>query len=184
MLTLIVSRTQDVNWHGLAKVRVLDGKEGHTFKSYLAAELVKEVSGEHSRLDNSTELVPEPRPPEPAQRRLRRRLSSLSREVLLEEMKNQRKQMRKQHAKSKEPKAEQIARILEYIDWRAVGSGLEMLQDDVAWEIEVRRPAVKLGRKTMPILDESAHQCPPVLPTRPDLHALLVQAPGASRCSS
>ena len=161
MLTLIVSRTQDVNWHGLLKVRVLDG-EGHTFKSYLATELEKlEVSGEHSRLDDSTELVVEPHP-QPARRRLRRRLSSSSKEVQIQLKKLQRNQMRKQQAKSKEPKAEQIALILEHIDWRALGSGLEMLQDDVAWELEVRRPAVKLGRKTMPLLDECAHQSPPV----------------------
>ena len=29
-----------------------------------------------------------------------------------------------------------------------------MRQDDVAWELDVRRPAVTLGRKTMPLLSE------------------------------
>ena len=48
--------------------------------------------------------------------------------MLKQKRKERRIRKRKEMAKRQHPKAEQIALILEYIDWRVLGSPLQLLQ--------------------------------------------------------
>ena len=76
----------------------------------------------------------EPEPEALAESELWRSTTAASKEqrrsspVLKQKRKERRIRKRKELAKRQHPKAEQIALILEYIDWRVLGSPLELLQ--------------------------------------------------------
>ena len=80
------------------------------------------------------EPQPEPEPEALAESELWRSTTAASKEerrsspVLKQKRKERRIRKRKELAKRQHPKAEQIALILEYIDWRVLGSPLELLQ--------------------------------------------------------